>query len=377
MNRLLVLIALIPACAFSQKASQVTYTPDHAAIEYQGRIDYSDPLKPSFCYSGVSIKTMLMGSSISMTLEDLASGDEQHTNYFNVIIDDSVQKVLRTNRGKQNYLLASGLSPGRHSIEVYKRTECSVGSARFLGFTVAEGASIERPTAKTRRIECIGNSLTCGYGNEVSIAPPPEGSPNTGFHSEHENNYLAYGAITARNLEANYRCVAYSGRGLYRNNTGSMEGTIPKIYARVFPDESSSVLWDVNREQPDVVFINLGSNDFYLEGEGDFVNEELFTKAYRIFLAELRKNYPKAQIVCAVGNAMSDYWPEGRQTWTRIQKLVQGVVNESYAKGDMQIHYFKFEPQSPPYGEDWHPSIATHQKMAKALTPFIKDITGW
>jgi lysophospholipase L1-like esterase len=377
MKKLFLLVAVIPYCALSQKPTEVNYTPDHPAIEYHGRIDYSDPQKPSFCYSGVSIKTVLIGTSISMTLEDLASGDEQHTNYFNVIVDDSVHKVLKTKKGKQSYVLASDLGEGKHSVEVYKRTECSVGSARFLGFTVAEGSRIEKPTAKTRRIECIGNSLTCGYGNEASIAPPPEGSPNTGFHSEKENNYLAYGSITARNLQANYRCVAYSGRGLYRNNTGSMEGTMPKIYTRIFPDEPSSPIWDVNKEQPDVVFVNLGTNDFYLESEGDFVNEELFTKTYLTFLTTLRTNYPKAHIVCAVGNAMSDYWPEGRKTWTRIQTLVQGVVNETRSKGDMHIHYFKFEPQSPPYGEDWHPSVATHQKMANALTPFIKEITGW
>ncbi len=378
--KLIYLYLLIFLCPFgvqSQKTNTVIFQSNDPAIEYNGRIDYRNPLKPVFCYSGVSIKTILVGSSLSMNLEDFASGDDRHTNYYNIIVDDSVYKVLKAKSGKQTYELVSGLSPGKHTIEIYKRTECSVGSSRFLGFSAPEGTRIEKPLAKTRRIEFIGNSLTCGYGNEVSIPAPPDGSPNTGFHSKNENNYLAYGSITARNLNANYRCVAYSGRGLYRNNTGSMEGTIPKVYPRIFPDEPSSTLWDFKREQPDVVVINLGSNDFYLERDGDFVNESLFTKTYVSFLEELRSTYPAVKIVCVVGNAMSDYWPEGRQCWTRIQNLVKSVVAERNGKGDFAVHYFKLNPQQPPYGEDWHPSIATHQEMANDLTPFIKEIVGW
>ncbi len=376
MKNFLLLTLLITSCAQAQKTNHI-FLPNDPAIEYNGRIDDSDPLKPSFCYSGVSIKTVLVGESLSMTLDDMGLGDEQHSNYYTIIVDDSVHHVLEAKQGKHTYALVSGLKTGKHTIEIFKRTECAVGSTRFLGFSTPEGNVIERPIAKTRSIEFIGNSITCGYGNEASNAAPPAGSPNTGFHSKNENNYLAYGAITARNLNASYRCVAYSGRGMYRNNTGSMEGTMPKIYQRIFPDESSSVLWDVKKEQPDVLVVNVGTNDFYLESEGNFVNESVFTKTYLAFLEELRRVYPNTKIICAVGNMMSDYWPEGRQCWTRIQKLVSDVVAERNTKGDAAVHYFKLDPQTPPYGEDWHPSIATHRKMASALTPFIKKVTGW
>jgi len=376
MKKLLLLTLFISSCIQAQKTNH-TFLPNDPAIEYNGRIDYTDPLKPSFCYSGVSIKTILVGESLSMTLDEMGKGDEQHSNHYTIIVDDSVRSILNAKPGKHTYELVSGLETGKHTIEVYKRTECALGGARFLGFSAPEGVTLEKPIAKTRRIEFIGNSITCGYGNELSIPAPPEGSPNTGFNSKNENNYLTYGSITARNLKASYRCVAYSGRGLYRNNTGSMEGTIPKIYRRIFPDDPSSTLWDLHKEQPDVLVINVGTNDFYLESEGDFVNEGIFTKTYLSFLEELRVAYPHTKIICVVGNMMSDYWPVGRQCWTRIQKLVSDVVAERNAKGDLEVHYFKFDPQTPPYGEDWHPSIPTHRKMAIALTPFIKQVAGW
>lgn len=380
MKYLCLITLLFPFCAPAQKKSNNnfnTFLPNDPAIEYTGRIDFQNPFKPSFCYSGVSIKTVLVGSDISMSMEDLGVEDEQHTNYYNVMVDDSLYSVLKAQKGKHNYQLVQGLKAGKHTIEIYKRTECFVGSSRFLGFSVPEGNTIEKPTTKTRRIEFIGNSITCGYGNEVMVPAPPQGNPSTGFHSKNENNYLTYGSITARNLNAYYQSVAYSGRGLYRNNNGSTESTMPVVYKMIFPDELSSPLWDVSTHQPDVLVVNLGTNDFYLEMEGNFVDEERFVKTYIAFLEELRSLYPQAKIVCAVGNMMSDYWPVDRKCWTRIQQLTTTVVTARNAKGDEALYYFKFDPQSPPYGEDWHPSTLTHQKMADMLTPFIREITGW
>jgi lysophospholipase L1-like esterase len=370
----IVTLLLVTLSAQAQKLPKAVLANDKA-IAFAGRIDFSNPLKVKFCQSGVSIKTILLGTAIGMTLEDYAVGDEQHTNYFNVIIDDS-SYVLEAKAGKQHYILASNLTAGKHTVEVFKRTECFVGSSAFLGFFIAENSSLELPEKKKLTIEFIGNSLTCGYGNEVSIEAPPAGNPNVGFHSKNENNYLAYGAITARKLNAEYRCVAYSGRGMYRNNTGTETGTTPKIYDKIFPDEATSLRWDFTKDIVDVLVINVGTNDFNPESRGDFVNEEIFIKTYCAFLDDLRSKYPNAKIVCVVGNAMSDYWPEGRNCWTRIQTYVQAIVNTQIKKGDSAVYYFKLDPQSPPYGEDWHPTVATHFKMAEALTPFIKEITG-
>ncbi|MDR1761996.1 MAG: GDSL-type esterase/lipase family protein, partial [Bacteroidales bacterium] len=171
-------------------------------------------------------------------------------------------------------------------------------------------------------------------------------------------------------------CIAYSGRGLFQNNTGSTEGTTPEIYDRIFPD-STQLLWtaaDRENFSPHYIVINLGSNDFYAEttlGSKYYVERSKFINAYIDFVTKLRNYYPHATIICTVGVVMSDNHPEGAQQWTRIQEYVQAVRNHFTENGDNKILYLKFEPHSAPYGEDWHPSIATHKQMAETLTQFI------
>jgi lysophospholipase L1-like esterase len=371
------LVLLISTISFAQKKQSVVFPADAPEIMYAGRIDFTNPVRPSFCHPGVSVKTIFTGTELHMLLEDFATGDEKTTNYFTVIVDDKVVQTLQTITGKQSYLLASGLPNQKHSIELFKRTECLVGSCTFLGFKAPHGTTLEKPVEKKYRIEFIGDSFTCGYGNEVSIAAPPEGNPGTGFHSKNENHYLSYSALVSRLLNTEYRCIAYSGRGMYRNNTGSEEGTLPKIYARIFPDDIFSASWDFKKELPDVVVIKLGANDFYPEANGNELDDAAFTQTYITFVERIRSHYPKAKIVCVTGVSMSDSWPAGRNCLTRIQQDVQKVVENRKNAGDNEVYYFKLDQQVPPYGEDWHASIVTHQRMAEQFAPFIKQITGW
>ncbi|MDF2457002.1 MAG: acetylxylan esterase-related protein carbohydrate esterase family 2 protein [Cytophagaceae bacterium] len=362
---------------FAQKNKAVFFAANVPEIVYAGRIDVDDNKKPSFCHSGASIKTLFIGSSIQMILEDFSEGGERFTNYYTIIIDNKVVQTLEVQPGKHTYDLVSGLSKERHSVEIFKRTECMVGKSTFHGFKAPEGTTLEKPIVKSHRIEFIGDSFTCGYGNEASIPAPPEGNPNTGFHSKNENHYLSFSAIVSRKLNTEYRCIAYSGRGMHRNNSGNDEGTLPKLYERVFPDDASSPLADLKKEIPDVIVIKLGANDFFPESRGDLLDDVAFTQTFLTFVEKLRGYYPQAKIICLTGGSMSDTWPEGRNCLTRIQQDVQKVVESRKKAGDDQVYYFKLDQQTAPYGEDWHASIATHQRMAEQLTPFIKQITGW
>ena len=374
---ILSLVFFINTASNCQKKQLIVFSADTPEINYSGRIDFTDPAKPAFCYSGVSIKTIFIGTELHMLMEDLAVGDEKTTNYFTIIVDGSVSKILETTTGKQSYTLADGLSNQKHSIEIFKRTECSVGSCAFLGFKAPQGTLLAKPEVQKHQIEFIGDSFTCGYGNEASIAAPPEGNPNTGFHSKNENHYLSFSSIVSRNLNAEYRCIAYSGRGMHRNNSGNEEGTLPKMYERIFPDDPSSPLADVKKEVPEVVVIKLGANDFFPESQGNLLDDVAFTQTFLAFVQKLRSYYPQAKIVCLTGGSMSDNWPEGRNCLTRIQQDVRKVIESRKATGDKEVYYFNLDQQTPPYGEDWHASSATHQRMAEQLTPFIKQITGW
>ncbi|HPM12310.1 MAG TPA: polysaccharide deacetylase family protein [Bacteroidales bacterium] len=355
--------------------SQTLIRPSHTHVQVTGRVDTSNPLKYSFAFPGVSIKTAFSGTGISILLKEYGTGGATTTNYVSVIIDGGEPTVMQLYRNQTEYVLATNLQQGNHTVEVFKRTESNVGKIEFLGFTLPEGSQSIAPAAlPTRKIEFIGNSITCGYGNEVSTTSPDKYH----FTSANENNYMAWGAITARNLNAQYSCVAYSGRGLMQNNTGSKTGTLPLIYDNIIADSPTPV-WNHYDYIPDVVVINLGTNDFSAEVSSATykVDSTQFVETYIVFIQKLRAYYPNASFVCCVGTMMSDYYPVGGKHWTRIQNYVSSVAQYCNSQGDAKVYYLKLDPQSSPYGEDWHPTKKTQEQMATKLTNFIETNISW
>jgi peptidoglycan/xylan/chitin deacetylase (PgdA/CDA1 family)/lysophospholipase L1-like esterase len=343
-------------------------------IQYVGRVNNTDPNNVVFAFPGVSIKAKFQGTAINAIVVEGGSGGSSTTNYFNVIIDGGTPTVLKLSTAQTVYVLATGLTDVTHTVELYKRTETSVGKVTFKGFQVVSGKTLVTPDPlPSRKIMFIGNSITCGYGNESSSNPPVNG-----FTSVNENNYKAWGAVTARNLNAQYHSISYSGRGLYRNNSGSQVGTAPTFFDQTIADDASQT-WDHSKYVPDVVVLNLGTNDFAAEvaSAAYTVDQTTFTTAYLNFISKIRTDYPNAKIFCTVGVMMSDYYPAGGLHWTRIQNYVQSVVTTKNNAGDTNVFYYMMDPQSPPYGEDWHPTAATDVIMATGITNFINSKVTW
>ena len=355
----------------STAKAQTTIDPDNTNISYWGRIDFSNAKAPAFEFPGVTIKASFTGTSISMKLHDYATHGTTTTNYYYKIIDGGTPVKFEALAGNNTYVLATGLTNGTHTIEIVKLTEASVGKSAFLGFVLESGKTLQPIAATpTCNIEFIGNSITCGYGNEVSLADP-NSAPT--FHSINENNFNAWGYVAARSLNMRYKAVSYSGRGLYRNNTGSTTGTLPKIYDRIFPDNSASPTWNHASNHPNVIVLNLGTNDFALD-PGTPLNETLFKATYVTFVEQLKTLHPNATIICATGVMMSDYYPAGANHWTRITTYVKDVVATLKNNNVSDVHYFQMSPQSAPYGEDWHPTKATHAAMGAQLATFITNL---
>jgi lysophospholipase L1-like esterase len=346
---------------------------DDSAIIYTGRIDFTNRKAPTFSHSGVNIRTKFYGTGIDIILSDTGNN-----NYYNVIIDNKAPIVINTVSGEKTYMIARKLKNTLHSLEIFKRTEASQGITTFLGFNCDLGKGLAPPDEILRKMEFIGDSITCGYGNELSVKNPD----NFHFTSRNENAYLAFGAITARNLKARYQAVAFSGKGIFRNYEGTELETIPLIYDRIFPDKIDSPIWNSANYIPDVVVINLGTNDYSSQAVINNLTKEdfdaVFIQNYSKFIKKIRKNYgTETKIICCVGPMMNDFWPENTVSWTRIKKSVSGIVDNFNKSGDANVYYFCFDMQTSPYGEDWHPTVSTHKQMAVKLTTFIKQLTGW
>ena len=76
---------------------------------------------------------------------------------------------------------------------------------------------------------------------------------------------------------------------------------------------------------------------------------------------------------------LSDGYPPGAMHLTKAKQYIQGVVMTRNQAGDAKVSFADLGEQDPAdgYGCDYHPSIATDQKMAARLVTAIQGVTGW
>lgn len=347
--RYTIVLVVLSYASIGLKAQSREVPANDPSIEYVGRFDFKDPLKPAFMYSGCMIRTGFTGTSIAIKLED-----DSLRNWYTVRLDDRVFTFRSSNAGGF-YGLGKELADTRHILEVSRRTEWHGGTSKFNGFVIDRGKSLFKLPMLERTIEFIGNSLTCGYGNEGK-------SREEHFSYETENNYLTYGTIVARTLNANYVSVCRSGIGMYQSYGGEKDFVQPKLYDEIVVGSKS--VWDYKSHQPDVVVIELGANDLAKP-----LDSSAFVTTYVAFVRKIRQQYPLAKIVCAAG-------PDGlTEDQSKFQPYLKAVTGQ-FAATDKRVYFFYFG-RIDSNGSDWHPNVKEHGQMAEVLLPFVKSITGW
>lgn len=365
MNRHFLLHAVIAFALCSQSLAALAQSADRtfvpandSQIVYMGRVSHRNPSSPCFTYPGVSIITNFEGTSLAMKAKP-------NSGYFMVEIDNQSPYKIGFGAKDSVQILAEALPEGIHTARIMYVIEGFQLRPEFRGFYLDKGCKLAKaPVLPARKIEFIGNSITCGYGVEATDASQP-------FTNETENHYYTYAAITARALKAQHLVVARSGIGIYRNYNGPRTGNpdcIPAMYEQtLFSDPSET--WDHSLYTPDVVYVNLGTNDT----STDNYDTKLLTQAYRNFLKTLRGHYPQAKIVFLTG-VMLDEKPANV-----VKTALNSVVAEAKQQGDTNLYRFDMTPQtgSLGMGASYHPSRRQQQKMANELTAFLKTITGW
>jgi lysophospholipase L1-like esterase len=321
--------------------------PPEPAIHWVGRYDDSDPSRTRLGWSGAGFVARFDGTGVSVRMDDAAG-------YFTVVVDGSVGPVLGTGDGEQDYVLATGLPAGEHTVELYRRTEGSFGPTSIVSVDI-EGELLAPPPV-TRRIEVVGDSITCGYGNE-GISP-------CSFSGATENHYQTYGAIAARTVGAEVSTVAWSGKGVVYNYGTDTNEPMPTLYERRLATEADG--WGFEW-QPDVVVVNLGTNDFSTEGDP---TQELFVGTYTDFAAAIRARNPEAFILLV---SPSLFGAEA----TMVDGYLAQVVANRNAAADDRIAWANINVEWIGSGCDGHPTVATHEGMAARLVEELGTHLGW
>lgn len=331
----------------------------HPHVVFEGRVQSNTNNGTELYWPGSSINLTFEGSEIYATLQD-----EKGENLYQILIDGQDYGILQPNSTKQTYLLASGLSKQKHQLKLFRRTEFTSGKTIFYGFTLKNSGKTFAPNLpKKRFIEFYGDSVTAGHGLDDS-------SGKDSGEAKFYNNYLAYGAITARHFNADYQCVCKGGIGLM---ISWFPYTIEDIYNKTNPLAPNSN-WNFSKK-PDVVVVNLMQNDSWLVKKKDHKefervfgdtppSEEFIVNAYVSFLQKIRNQYPDSNIICALGNM--DVTKKGSVWPNYVEKALDKMK-------DSKTHLVVF-----PFKETkGHPNKTEQEAMAKLLIAYIEKNIAW
>lgn len=284
-----------------------------------------------------------------------------------VFLDDEKTPVrtFQISSGEEAWLLYQSAEETVHRVRLTKLTENAKGILGISGF-YGEGVFLNSERKTRRRMEFVGDSITCGYGNLSK-------DPSRHFYSAEEDATQAYGPLAARALGMEYSLISYSGITALRHPGWMIPNSIDEIYAYTdYPLQKRLGLtpekWDFSQETNDYVVINLGTNDcFGILFSGTPGELERFPQGYEALLVQIRAcNGPKAHIVCALGT----------MNYYLYHDIVCALESYRAKTGDSNLSLLRFSPISPTdgLGADGHPSLETHKKMAKELTDHIRSL---
>lgn len=241
--------------------------------------------------------------------------------------------------------------------------------------------------AKPYRIEFIGDSITSGEG---AVGAKSEEDWIPMWFSAIGN----YAAMTADALNADYRIISQSGWGVLTGWDNNPHANIPEYYEKVcglLTGEKNEALGalipnDFAAWQPDVVVVNLGTNDAgafqspewknkasgethkqRLNEDGIYNAEDVqaFEDAARSFLVKLRKHNPTAHVV----------WAYGMLGLPMMPMIYRAV--DAYAKntGDRRVAVFQLpNTTDETVGSRSHPGVRAHEQAAKELAGYLREI---
>ena len=349
----------LPGFSRSMEEDGEFISPTNKKIQYVGRISFKNPNAPCFTYPGVQINARFEGTSLKMKAKPMSG-------YFMAQIDGCKPFKVGFNAPNDSVVtLAVALSDEAHEVRLTYIIEGFQRRPEFWGFVLDKGRTLLNPPyMPKRKIEFIGDSMTCGLGVEGK-------NENDPYMAETENYSMSYASLTARALDAQEFTIACSGIGVYRNHAGPKNGSndnMSSVYSQTLLGDNTET-WNFMRYIPDVVCVNLGMNDV---GAGEYDRSYLLN-AYRNFYKQIRANYPRTKIVFLSGSMLVGNRLE------HVKYAMDDVVRDARIAGDKNVFRFDMSWQTGDLGMGAcaHPSKWQHEKMAGELTAYLRGLMGW
>ena len=327
--------------------------------------------------------TYTLGVAINypcITAENLMRG-----NILSVFIDDAEVTQIDTGSywnqrrcGQDVVFPIAANILGNRTVRVVKLTEPNTGDAdnlrnlvTFLSVTAKSLAILSfKPLApKPLALEFVGDSITCGYHVNCKSNKEPAVVPYT-----YTSVLDGYSGQACALLGAACNYVSWSGRGMAINlrEEGALVSELYKYSHGT--DLSAEARWDFGLVRPQVVIINLGTNDFNSPAMRNTstaaATEELYIATYARFLGEVANAYsygqsPKVAILAVCGNMHYRYCA-----------AVEAAIGRAVAANpNMRTPYFMqiAKKLTPDTSCSNHPDKVNSAIVAEQLAAYIKD----
>lgn len=271
----------------------------------------------------------------------------------------------------EEVVLAEALEDEEHTLRLLKLSEARHGNV-VLKSLWTDGGDIAPTEQKERLIEFVGDSITCGYGTLAS-------EPDAPFLVEEEDGSLTYAYLLAQYLDADFRFVSTSGIGVYRNNNGDEDITMPVVYPYVqyhlqkSADASVSAdqLWaDTPHAKADLVVLHLGTNDETAIQPDDAEDLKRFQQCYTDFLRQVRQLNPQATILVTYGVMKLNLAPY-------IDQAVADYISQTGDEAIVSYTYDFLAKNEMDGMTAGHPSAFSHEMMADALYGVVCQLMDW
>jgi len=370
---------------------EIKITPSGTTPFFFGRTLYDGDREAMFFnWTASGFALNFYGDHLAMDATAFADhfpGESENLPWIAVFVDGRGEpaRTLRLHEGRGVYPLFESEQAAEHTLRVVKRTENSKGSVGVHRLLLGGEPRPYAPPPR-RRLEFVGDSITCGFGNAMA-------ADATTFTTGLEDGLAAYPAVTAELLEADYQSVCISGIPLCHPSDPAFRMRLPEFPDFTPPARAMETLyaytdreyqeaagvkegfepWDFGRFRPHAIILNLGTNDaFRISVSGNDPAEEAhFRRRYTAFLHQLRRlNGPGPVIACTLG-------PMNYFLYDTVEKAVEAYRGET---GDGRVFCLKFgaiDPWGEGYGGLAHPNLKTHARMGRELAAALRPwLTG-
>ena len=317
------------------------------SLKLHGRTSVTeDGIACDLSATGIEFSAYIEGEvKISISVSRPSNGASTNT-YFTVYIDE-VRQDTRFNikSGSETLTIASFEEGGVHNIRVLKQTEAANSLSVFEALSF-KGYFEKAPAKKDLLIEFLGDSITSGFGNMCM-----NGADNAGS-ALNQDATRTYAYLTAEKLGADHSLVSCSGIGVASSWSGDF--TMKNFFTTQSYYRSTSEKYE-KTFTPDIVVINLGTNDF---SKGSPVQR--FVSSAKALINLVRNTYGEDVKIVWATNMMG----ECMQTYTT--KAIEALGGE---ENGLYICTLSENRE----GGYYHPSKAAHASAATTLAKFIRN----